>query len=166
MSQHRTPQSVLRKSSVFQHEHFTLKLPAGWQFSDFKPGRKKRFVPAPAKPGAEKLGEACFADRHGNYFMVFVDPATDFEADAIWEVNVGKDGSSVRVVREGAMCRRPADPTYEGPCSAGNGTLEIGTLPSLDIRGHAYGFRFGNTEREIGVDLAPFRAILRSFRAR
>lgn len=64
------------------------------------------------------------------------------------------------------MCRESADPAYEGACTAGNGTLEIVTFPALEIRGHTYAFSFGNTEREVGVDLAPFRTILGSFRAR
>jgi hypothetical protein len=123
-------------------------------------------VPLPGS-GREWSGWSVFADGHGNYFSVAIDAASEFEGDAVWNVRIGEDGASVRVDSEGRMCEAPADPsTYEGSCSAGNGSLEIGTHPPLEIRGRLFWFGFGNREREAGVDLEPFRSILRSFRAR
>ena len=81
-----------------------------------------------------------------------------------WPVRVAPDGVSVELGAEGARCRDGG--TAAGPCSAGNGTLELGTPPPLHLGAHTYTFEFGNAARERNVDLAPFRWILRSFKAR
>lgn len=153
--------------SSFSHVHYTLGLPAGWEVAAWAPSEgKRRFAPVPRKDVQETSGQVYFADQQGNYFSVLVDRASDFEADTVWRVSARADDSSVRVDSEGAICNKPADPGYEGPCSAGNGSLEIGTIPPLDIQGHTYSFMFGNTERETGVDLEPFRELLRSLHVR
>ncbi len=53
-----------------------------------------------------------------------------------------------------------------GACSSGNGSLEIGTLPTVRLRGHTFSFEFGNTHTESGVRLDTFRWLLRNFRGR
>jgi hypothetical protein len=105
-----------------------------------------------------------FADSRGNYFTVSMDHATDLEADAIWTVHPSADGLAVEIGAEGATCQGGS--TSAGPCSVGNGTFEVGTLPPVRFGAHSYTFVFGNTGKERGVDLAPFRWILQSFQAR
>lgn len=154
---------------TFEHALYQVTLPPGWEVAEFAPeGGRPRYVETPGRE-FDASGSAGFADLAGDWFAIEVDPARDFEADAIWNVRVGEDGVSVRVVSEGAMCvptGRGDVPAADEACSAGNGSLEIGTLPSLDIHGHWFWFYFGNTDRETGLDLEPFRGILRSFRAR
>jgi hypothetical protein len=155
------PAAARAYGTTFHHEAFTVRLPAGWRVAEPKPGPKgRRFVPAKSARAAESARVVHFADGRGNYFTVHVDRAADLEADAIWTVHVGADGASVEVGAEGAPC------TGGGACSAGNGTLEVGTLPPLRFGAHTFTFEFGNTEREQGVSLEPHRWILKSFRAR
>lgn len=153
-------------SRSFRNARFELTLPPGWFVARPRPDRRGRqFVPARRAPPADAR-VLHFADGRGNYLSVFVDHANDLEADAIWNLRVAADAASVEVSTEGEPCRTAAVAGPHGPCSAGNGTLEIGTIPSLQLRGHIYAFQLGNTRRERGVDLEPFRWILRSFRAR
>jgi hypothetical protein len=100
------------------------------------------------------------ADGRGNFFSVYVDRASDFEADAVWILRAASDGVSLEVGAE-----TPCEPG-RGPCSVGNGTLEVGTLPALQLSGHRFSFFFGNVRREQGVDLDAFRFLLQEFRAR
>ena len=150
---------------VFRHERFTIELPAGWRLA--RPsvaGGRFRFVPVP-QGGEDTSGhEVSFADANGNFFVIVIDADMEPEVDALWRVRPGPDGTMVRIEEEGGRCSRPADPSYEGPCAAGDGLLQVGTIPALAIRGHAYVFWFGNTGKESGVDLEPFRAILRGIR--
>jgi hypothetical protein len=121
------------------------------------------FVPARHPRAAADARVVHLADRRGNFFSVYVDQALDFEADAIWTVRASVDGSSVEIGREGATCGGRGD--LHGACSSGNGSLEIGTLPIVRLRGHTFRFEFG-TNGESGVRLDTFRWLLRNFRAR
>ena len=153
-------------SHVFRSPRFELTLPPGWFVAEPRPDPKgRRFVRARRAPAADAR-VVHFADGRGDYLSVFVDHAADFETDAIWNVRPTPDGAGIEVTAEGAPCGAGDAPTAAGPCSAGNRTLEIGTIPSLRLRGHSYAFQLGNTRRERGVDLDPFRWILQSFRAR
>jgi len=150
---------------TFQHESFTLSLPAGWAVAEQRPGpRGWSYLPARRPQAATSARLIHFADGRGNYFTVSVDRAIDFEVDAVWTVHPASDGVSVTVGAEGAPCQGGG--TAAGPCSAGNGTFEVGTLPPVRLGAHSYTFVFGNTVKESGVDLAPFRWILQSFQAR
>lgn len=153
-------------SRVFRDARFQVTLPPGWFVAEPRPDRRgRRFVPARRARSADAR-VVHFSDGRGDYLSVYVDHAADFETDAIWNVKPSPDGAGVDVTAEGAMCGAAAGAGPRGPCAAGNGTLEIGTIPSLRLRGHAYVFQLGNTRRERGVDLDPFRWILQSFRAR
>jgi hypothetical protein len=148
---------------TFHHARFELTLPEGWQVADFAPaGGKKLFVPLSDPSAAEHTEVVHFAHASGAYFTVFVDHGTEVEFDAIWEVKEGADGS-IQIVREGEFCRPLAPETL---CTFGNGSLEIATHPALRLHGVWFGFQFGSVRRETGVNLEPFRTILRSFRAR
>ena len=155
------------KYATFQHEHFTLRLPGGWFVADWKPGPSgRRAVPAKKPRTAASASVVVVADHRGNYLSVFVDHANDAELDAVWTVHAGPDGATVEVGAEGKPCQRGSSSPTQGPCSQGNHTLEIGTLPALRLRGHAYAFEFGNTQKETGVKVDTFRWLLQGFRAR
>ena len=151
----------------FTHERFTLRLPAGWFVADWKPSSNgRRAVPA-RKPGKAATARiVTVADHRGNYFSIFVDHANDVALDAVWTVRPGKDGATVEIGGEGQPCDPLNRSPTQGPCSRGNRTLEIGTLPALRLNGHAYGFEFGNTQKESGVNLDTFRWLLQGFQAR
>lgn len=166
------------ETRTFRHARFSIGLPGGWRVSDWKPGPTgKRFVPA-KRPGAAASARVVhLADGRGNYLSVHVDQALDVETDAVWTVRAAADGESLEIGREGAMCGgaataasspggAAAPPVSHGPCSAGNRTLELATLPAVKLRGHTYAFEFGNTGRELGVPLETFRWMLQTFRAR
>jgi hypothetical protein len=146
---------------TFRHERFTLSLPPGWWVADWRPGPPaRRFAPAKRPRAAASASVVHFANARGDFFSVYVDHANDFEGDAVWTLRATREGDSVEVGAE-APCERG-----RGPCSAGNGTLEIGTLPAVELHGHRFSFQFGNTRREQGVALDPFRWMLQEFRAR
>jgi hypothetical protein len=149
----------------FEHERFSMRLPAGWHVADQKPGPKGRLFVAARHPRESAAARVVhLADGKGNFFSVHVDQAFDIPTDAVWTVRPGADGATVEIGREGAPCGGGA--TRGSSCSAGNGTLEIGTLPAVTLHGHTYGFEFGNVNRETGVDLDTFRWLLQNFRAR
>ena len=149
----------------FEHARFSMRLPAGWYVADERPGPRGRvFVAAPHPRAAADARVVRLADGKGNYFSIHVDQALDIETDAIWTVRPAADGVTVEIGREGAPCGGAGD--GRGPCSAGNGTLEIATLPPVTLRGHHFCFEFGNTKRESGVDLDTFRWLLQNFRAK
>jgi hypothetical protein len=153
-----------RSRRTFEHTRFSVALPGGWYVAERRPGpRGDHFVPARQPRKAVTARVVDLADGRGNWFSIHVDQALDLEADAIWTVRPAPDGASVEIGREGAPCGGSGS---GGACSAGNGTLEIGTLPAVALRGHTFGFAFGNTLREHGVDLETFRWILQNFRAR
>jgi hypothetical protein len=146
---------------TFQHEHFTLPLPAGWFVADVRPGPPgSRYAPTKRPRAAASARVVHFSDGRGNYLSVYVDHAADFEADVVWTVHPSRDGDAVEVGAE-----TPCDRS-RGACPAGNGTLEIGTLPPLPLRGHRFTFVFGNVRKEQGVNLDTFRWLLQEFRAR
>jgi hypothetical protein len=151
----------------FSHELFTLRLPSGWFVADWKPAANgRRAVPARKPAAAATARIVTFADRRGNYLSIFVDHASDVALDAVWTVRAGKDGATVEVGNEGNPCDPANRAPTQGPCSRGNRTLEIGTLPALRLKGHTYGFEFGNTQKETGVPLETFRYLLQGFQAR
>jgi hypothetical protein len=153
--------------ATFQHQRFTLRLPVGWFVADWRQGSTGRYAAPAKKPrAAASASIVVVADHRGNYLSIFVDHANDVELDAVWTVRPGADGATVEIGAEGHTCQRGSPTPTQGPCSQGNGTLEIGTLPSLKLRGHAYAFEFGNTKREKGVTLDAFRWLLQGFRAR
>jgi hypothetical protein len=153
--------------ATFQHERFTLRLPAGWFVADWRQGSTgRRAVPAKKPRAAASAPIVIVADRRGNYLSIFVDHANDVELDAVWTVHPGPDGATVEIGAEGKTCERGSPSPTQGPCSQGNGTLEIGTLPALKLNGHRYAFEFGNTQREKGVTLDTFRWLLQGFRTR
>jgi hypothetical protein len=153
--------------ATFQHERFTLRLPTGWFVADWKQGSTgRRAVPAKKPRRSASASVVVVADHRGNYLSIFIDHANDAELDAVWTVRAGSDGATVEIGAEGQTCDRANPSLTQGPCSQGNGTLEIGTLPSLKLRGHAYAFQFGNSQREKGVTLDTYRWLLQGFRAR
>jgi hypothetical protein len=153
--------------ATFTHESFTLRLPGGWFVAEWKPAPNgRRAVPMKKAAAARTARVVLVADRRGNYLSIFVDHANDVELDAVWNVHPGADGAGVEVTMEGKPCDRATRSPTAGPCSQGNHTLEIGTLPPVKLQGHAYTFEFGNTEQEVGVSLDPFRWLLQGFRAR
>ena len=155
------------KYRTFQHERFTLRMPGGWFVADWRPGPNgRRAVPAKKPKAAATARIVVVADHRGNYLSIFVDHVNDVELDAVWTVRAGPDGATVELGGEGKMCERGSRSPTQGPCSQGNRTLEIGTLPSLKLEGHAFAFEFGNTEKEVGVNLDTFRWLLQGFRAR
>ena len=118
------PSSSLAYGTTFRHDAFTVRLPTGWRVAEPRPGPKgRRFVPAKKPKAASSARVVHFADGRGNYLTVHVDRAADLEADAIWTVHARADGASLEIAAEGPPC------TGGGSCSAGNGTLEIATLP-------------------------------------
>lgn len=146
---------------MFGHERFTILMPPGWWVADARPGpAARRFAPTKKPRAAAAASVVHFADARWNYFTVFVDHANDFEGDAVWTLRPGKDGETVELGAE-TPCERS-----RGPCSAGNGTLEIGTLPAVQLGGHRFSFLFGNVRAEQGVNLDTFRWLLQEFRAR
>jgi hypothetical protein len=146
---------------MFGHERFTILMPPGWWVADVRPGpAARRFAPAKKPRAAASASVVHFADARGNFFTVFVDHANDFEGDAVWTLRPGTDGESVELGAE-TPCERS-----RGPCSGGNGTLEIGTLPAVQLGGHRFSFLFGNVRREEGASLDTYRWMLQEFRAR
>jgi hypothetical protein len=145
---------------TFHHDRFTLLLPPGWWVADWRPGPPaRRFAPARKPRAAASARVVHFADGRGDFLTVHVDHANDGEADAVWTLKA-REGDSLEVGAE-TPCERG-----RGPCSAGNGTLEICTLPAVELRGHRFSFQFGNVRRESGVALDTFRWMLQEFRAR
>ena len=121
---------------LFRHDSFTVSLPAGWTVADERPGPKgRRYVPARRPQAAAHERVVRFADARGNYFIVHVDRAIDLDVDAVWTVHATSDGASVRIAAEGEPCRGGAGAS--GPCAAGDGMLEVGTLPALRLGAHS-----------------------------
>jgi hypothetical protein len=148
-------------SRTFRHERFTVVLPPGWWVADWRPGPPaRRFAPAKKPRAAASASVVHFADARGNFFTVFVDHANDFEGDAVWTLRAAREGDALELGAE-TPCERG-----RGPCTAGNGLLEIGTLPAVSLLGHRFSFLFGNVRREDGVQLDTFRWMLQEFRAR
>lgn len=146
---------------TFHHERYTLVLPPGWWIADWRPGPiERRYARAKRPRAAATAPVVHFSDGRGNYFTVYVDHASDFEADEIWTVRPTRDGESVEIGAE-TPCQRG-----RGACSVGNGTLEIGTLPPVAFHGHRFTFVFGNTRREEGVDHDVYRWMIQEFRPR
>jgi hypothetical protein len=99
------------------------------------------------------------------------EPTEPPPVDAYWTLVPGPEPGSV-ISAEGEPCTvesRARCLTASGgeplcnTCSAGDGKLDIGA--GIQASSGIYCFRFGNRARETGVDLAPFRELLRSFRA-
>jgi hypothetical protein len=146
---------------TFTHERFTLVLPPGWWVADWRAGPpERRFAPAKKPRAAASASVVHFADGRGNFFSVHVDHANDFEGDAVWTLRAAREGDAVEIGAE-KPCERG-----HGPCATGNGILEIGTLPAVELRGHRFSFLFGNVRREDGAPLDTYRWMLQEFRAR
>lgn len=153
--------------ATFTHEAFTLRLPGGWFVAQWKPapnGRRAVPMKKPARARSERV--VLLADSRGNYLTVFVDHANDGAFDAVWNVRPGPDGATVEVSTEGKPCERGSASPAQGPCSQGNGTFELSTLPAVRLKGHAFLFEFGNAQREKKPDLELLRWLLQNFRAR
>jgi hypothetical protein len=121
--------------------------------------------------GAENLVR--FEDGRGKFFAVIFDHAgSGFSADAVWRLEASPAGDGVVVVEEEPPCRSPTFSTSEeavtsesADCPRGDGRLRLAGV-GPELHGHRFFFYFGDDAREEGVELRPFREILRTFRAR
>jgi hypothetical protein len=113
-----------------------------------------------------------FEDGRGRFLVVAFDAlGAGFSADATWTLVLLPTGDAVAVAAEEPSCRPAAYGSSSeamdaelDECPAGDGRLTLAA--TAEVRGHRYAFFFGDERRERGVDLAPFRAALASFRAR
>jgi hypothetical protein len=142
---------VARSTTKFEGKTFTLELPVGW-------------VRDPQEPAAS--GEShLFRSADGSFISVIVDPgAGDGRGDAWWKTEAR--GDRMAILKEEPACRPEDDPPHIAyGCPAGDGSLVI-SAGDVVLHGHYFHFWSGNTKRETGVDLQPFREILLSLRAK
>jgi len=143
--------SAGRSTTRFEGKTFTLVLPAGWQ----------RDPKETSGQGESHL----FRSADGGFISVIVDPgAGDGRGDAWWKTEAR--GDRLVILKEEPPCRSEDDPPHIAyGCPAGDGSLVI-SAGDVVLHGHYFHFWFGNTKRETGVDLQPFREILLSLRAK
>ncbi len=149
----------------FDQRLFTIALPAGWERVRVDDSGRRDVL------GAENLVR--FEDGRGRFFAVLFDHAGfGFSADAVWRCEATPSGDALRIVLEEPPCRVPTYGSSEAAlaaesdeCPAGDHRLHVAALAPA-LRGHAFTFFFGDEAREDGVDLAPFREILATFRAK
>lgn len=105
-----------------------------------------------------------FEDAQGRWFQVLVDyPPTEASAHAYWTLAPTPDGGGIAIAAEEPLRRCPVTLAGETGCGPQRG-FRIAAW--LELRGHHYLFAFGHERARKGVDLQPFREMLRSLRAR
>jgi hypothetical protein len=160
---------------VYEHKLFSITLPEGWKVVR----EREEATPPGNYPEKEAGGAARFEDDKGNFFEVIIPcQETDVAGDAMWHCRYDAATRSVVTCAEQPPCTQEsqeeclkiAKETEFGDdnfclCTAGDGRLTIwATLGEVDLRNTC--FLFGNSRRETGVDLAVFREMLKSFRAK
>jgi len=91
----------------------------------------------------------------------------------MWRCEFDPRTSALSACRESPSCtKQQQDECLEAPdnevgclCTAGDGKLHVWATAG-EIKGMNTCFLFGNTKRETNVDLAVFRELLKSFRAK
>ena len=152
--------SVRVSGSSVEAPTYTLQLPAGWRLT-----RAHGFI-----SGADQVvPDDRYEDGAGNFFRVAEWGSPDGSpGDVNWSLDWKKATRSFAIHGEGRFCRRERceePPGYQCDlCEVGDGKFHASAHGGED--GPNVGFYFGNERRETGVDLAPFRALIRSFRAK
>jgi hypothetical protein len=104
--------------------------------------------------------------------MAGCEPTEPPPTDAYWPLGPGSSEGSLVVSAEEPPCtvgsKKRCLEENKGEalcnmCSAGDGQLDIGA--GIGTTSGTFCFRFGSRARETDVDLAPFRELLRGFRA-
>jgi hypothetical protein len=143
----------------YEQPTFRIAMPPGWRRVEWTD-----CVQDTAVSQGWCYGLARFEDGQGAFFQVLVDyPPTEASAHAYWELAPSADGAGLEVAREDRPRACPLTLEGEGPCDRRGG---ITVAAWIELRGHHYLFGFGHAKRRKGVELAPFREMLRSFRAR
>lgn len=151
--------SAPRPTTGYEQATFRLAVPAGWKRTE-----QADCVKDPAISRDWCYGLARFESGEGAFFQVLVDyPPTEASANAYWDLSPSLDEAAVLVVREGRLRACPLTLDGEARCNPRRG---FSIAAWIELRGHHYLFGFGHTRGRKGVDLAVFREILRSFRAR
>jgi len=138
---------------------FRIALPAPFRLVD-----RSDCVRDPQVPPDYCYGMARFEDGQGRWLQVLVDyPPTEVSAHAYWTLTPSADGTGLVIGEEEPLRRCPL--TLAGGTSCGP-QRGFRVAAWVELRGHHFLFGFGNDRTRKGVDLAPFREMLRSFRAR
>jgi len=143
-----------------EHEQaaFRIAVPAGWRRVV-----QDDCVKDPAVPPDWCYGLTRFEEEGGLFFQVLVDyPPTEASAHAYWKLGPSPDGRAVALLGEEKLRRCPL--TLEGEAACEGRGFSVAAW--IELEGHHYLFGFGHTRRRKGVDLAVFREILASFRAK
>jgi hypothetical protein len=135
---------------------YTLALPAGWWLVSSRP----------PEAGEGELNDR-YEDGRGNWFHVMEWGAPDGSpADVFWWLEWNATGRGYRIKTEGKPCKKERcdqPPGYQCDlCEIGDGKFH--GYAKADEDGPNVSLHFGNTQRESGVDLAPFRALIAAFR--
>jgi hypothetical protein len=160
---------------VYEHELFSITLPGVWKVVR----EREEATPLGSHIEKEAGGAARFEDDKGNFFEVIIPcQETDVAGDAMWHCRYEAATRSVAACAEQPPCTeewqqeclKTAKEAELGDedfcqCTAGDGRLTVwATLGEVELRNTC--FLFGNSKRETGVDLAVFRELLKSFRAK
>jgi len=143
-----------------EHEQptFRIAVPADWRRV-----AQDDCVKDPVVPPDWCYGITRFEEPGGRFFQVLVDyPPTEASAHAYWRIGPTPDGRAIAILEEEKLRRCPL--TLEGEAACEGRGFSIAAW--LELEGHHYLFGFGHARRRKGVDLAVFREVLASFRAR
>ncbi len=144
-----------------EHELATFRMAAS---PAFRLVERSDCVRDPQVPPDYCYGLFRFEDGQGRWFQVLVDyPPTEVSAHAYWTLAPSADGEGLAIASEEPLRRCPVTLAGETGCGPQRG-FRIAAW--LELRGHHYLFGFGHDRSRKGVDLEPFREMLRSFRAR
>lgn len=133
---------------------FSVELPPGWKVIEGS--------------GSNLLH---LADAQGRYFVVERDPeGHGLGGDVIWDIEAR--GDRLEILSESGQCELPPGTTREEHdlemgghgCTVGDGRLDAYALSPHLVGGRAFVLYFGDQRREAGVELEPFRALVRSVR--
>jgi hypothetical protein len=153
---------------VVEEKAFNMRFPPGW-FRETVDAKTGRLVPAVAgrHSTADHPNTLDFAALDGSFFHIEVDPpGHGYCADAEWTVRA--NGAAVEVVEEESLDRPPRDPPEfdEEGCYENRRTDTLGIATQFDAAGHSYFMLFGNRKQKRGNDLAIYRGILATFKAK
>jgi hypothetical protein len=153
---------------VVEEKAFSVRFPQGWFRATFD-AQTRQFVPSAAGSGptANYSNGLDFAALDGSFFHIEVDPlGHGYCADAEWTVRV--NGASVEIVEEGPLDPPPKSPPEfdEEGCYANSRSDTLGIATQFPAGGHSYFLLFGNRSHKRGNDLAIFRGILATFKAK
>jgi hypothetical protein len=163
----RTPPVV--REGIVTDPQYTLRLPPGWRLVRSDGKRQGESGPMVSDWVFDR-----FEDDRGNFFEVngyfwtfgYCMGPDGRPMDLLWFMHW--DGASQQLVidKEFPQCKRERcdePPGYQcGLCEVGDGKLHV--LATTGEEEPILCFDFGNTRRETGVDLAPFRAMIASIR--